>query len=174
MDPKDPATLELIKRLQNSSRFNIQGIYSHSGNSYNCKCAEGDDGIEGVKKAARSVATEEADVLSGGCLSLQCFWDMPLAKTYGTTEFHKLLASEGIEVPVVSIGSTPSCSTVEACGSCNEVTEACYSTMVHPLPSVTLYLHRFIPGITVSTIDNKWHQALAALKMLPVMYWPGS
>lgn len=70
--------LQVARDIHKSPQFTLFGLYAHSGNAYNCK---------GGKPEAAQVAHSEAEVIS---------------------DFAQALASEGISVDAVGVGSTPS------------------------------------------------------------------
>jgi D-serine deaminase-like pyridoxal phosphate-dependent protein len=84
VDPATAEALALAVRMGRSRRVKLAGIYSHSGNSYNCV---------GGQAGAAVVAETERDVM---------------------VRFADAVRAAGIDVPVVSLGATPSaCSGIE-------------------------------------------------------------
>lgn len=85
VDPTDPASVSMARRLtENSEVASFAGIYTHGGHSYDHEGAEND-----VVVKVRETAKKEAQA---------------------AVEFGKRLREAGIDVPVVGIGSTPTCS----------------------------------------------------------------
>ena len=77
VDPESPEALELARSLAGSSRLTFDGILTHSGHAYHGREPRG---------GRRRIAEEERRVMAG---------------------FAERLRGEGIEVPEVSVGSTP-------------------------------------------------------------------
>lgn len=84
VDPSSPASAELAVSIGRSRRVRLAGIYSHSGNSYNCSSCPG-----GSSAGAAAVAAVERDVMMA---------------------FARRIRDAGVEVPVISLGATPSAS----------------------------------------------------------------
>jgi D-serine deaminase-like pyridoxal phosphate-dependent protein len=100
VDPDDPASVDLAVSIARSRRLRFAGIYSHSGNSYNCKGPAPADSSAGetaknasARVGAGVVAASERDVM---------------------VAFAEKIRAQGVDVPVVSLGATPSaCSGIE-------------------------------------------------------------
>lgn len=85
VDPTDPASKEIARRLQNSPTTTFAGIYTHGGHSYDAD----DRGCAVRPNAVIEAGEAERDV---------------------TVEFKRALEECGISCPTVGIGSTPTCS----------------------------------------------------------------
>lgn len=83
LDPEDPASVELVRRIADTPAVaKLAGLYTHGGHSYD---VAGDDIVAQVQKTAH----EEARITAG---------------------FADKLRKAGITVPIVGVGSTPTCS----------------------------------------------------------------
>lgn len=77
VDPSDPASIDLARRIATGPGTTLVGVYAHSGHAYNCA---------GGSASATEVARAEAATTAG---------------------FAAALRAAGLSVPVVSVGSTP-------------------------------------------------------------------
>eukprot|EP00931_Biecheleriopsis_adriatica_P108924 TRINITY_DN83195_c0_g1_i1.p1 TRINITY_DN83195_c0_g1~~TRINITY_DN83195_c0_g1_i1.p1 ORF type:complete len:416 (-),score=87.95 TRINITY_DN83195_c0_g1_i1:36-1283(-) len=82
VDPDDPASVELALRISNSAAAKLAGLYTHGGHSYDLEGAD-------IVAQVRRTATEEARAV---------------------VAFAEKLRTRGASVPVVGVGSTPTCS----------------------------------------------------------------
>jgi hypothetical protein len=100
--------------------ISLTGIYSHSGDSYNCP----GESIQDVKAGADAIGRGEVATMAG------TVWVGKTVVTLQTAassvvfraDVRKVLESHGIAVPVVSVGATPS---VTSCTDFTGITEVC-------------------------------------------------
>lgn len=85
VDPTDLGSVEIARRLCESSTTTFAGIYTHGGHSYDADGSGGPVRPDAVVEAGEA----ERDV---------------------TVEFKRLLEKHGIHCPTVGVGSTPTCS----------------------------------------------------------------
>ncbi len=98
----DPASLDLAIQIINSHAIHFMGIYSHSGNSY----------ISSSSSSSSSTTDNQQQ--------LQKIIEIANQEKEMMKEFATKLRNRGITIPpfVISIGATPSCSSLDS-GSSN-------------------------------------------------------
>ena len=89
VDPTDPVSVEIARRLCESPTTTFAGIYTHGGHSYDA---------DGTGAPVRPNAVVEAGE----------------AERDVTVNFKRLLEKRGIHCPTVGVGSTPTCSSPPA------------------------------------------------------------
>jgi D-serine deaminase-like pyridoxal phosphate-dependent protein len=96
VDPLLPSSVELARAIEVGPNTKLAGIYSHSGNSYN---------TDSAAAGAAEVAEEERRVMS---------------------TFASLLSVEGVRVPIVSMGATPSTACAKSFEGVSEIHPGVY------------------------------------------------
>ncbi len=96
VDPEDPASVDLARRIAGSPGLEFAGVLTHGGHGYGCRDRAG----------IAVVAAEERDV---------------------TVRFAARLRAAGVEVPVVSVGSTPTCAVVDHLTGVDEIRPGNYA-----------------------------------------------